>query len=167
MTVPTALLPIIHQLEGSPSHQEFTLLINQLKSFTTILPELHNFLKENEVKSSAQVKELAKSLREYYEQKTSAINKADTNNSLSLDLESTENIRKELRKTFKENNICFIANGTFYCAIIESEIGLDDSILPSKFDIPPLSFPSTHVMNFSSQNYRFRQKSWRMKLRRK
>jgi hypothetical protein len=157
MTVPAVLLPVISQLEDSPSQEEFTLVINQLKSLTTTLPELHNLLKEDEVKYCAQAKQLAKSLKEHYEQKTDVVNKAETNQSLSLDFESTENIKKELKKTFKENNICLIANGTFYYTIIESEIGLDDPMPPTKFDIFPLTFSNNPVINLFSLNYRLIQ----------
>eukprot|EP00826_Nyctotherus_ovalis_P036907 TRINITY_DN3318_c0_g1_i14.p1 TRINITY_DN3318_c0_g1~~TRINITY_DN3318_c0_g1_i14.p1 ORF type:complete len:205 (+),score=17.65 TRINITY_DN3318_c0_g1_i14:123-737(+) len=111
LTIPSPLLPVILLLENSAGQEEREEAARQLKALSETTPELEALLK-GQALGSAEPREVAKKLREYYEQKITPAKKTEASFSCSLDLETTENIRRELRKTYKENNINFIANGT-------------------------------------------------------
>lgn len=122
LTIPSSLLPVILLLENSATQEEREEAMRQLKVLSETVPELEAFFK-GQAPESAEPREVAKKLREYCEQKITPAKNTEASFSCSLDPESTENIRRELRKTYKENNISFIANGTPHTTL-EWDIGL-------------------------------------------
>lgn len=113
MIAPSILVLVISQLENLTTQEEYTQAIAKLKSLVKTIPELSTIININQVRDfKVQAKELANLLRNYAESKDDSTAKIESTLSQLLDIESVKNIKKELRKTYMDNNIFYIAKGS-------------------------------------------------------
>ena len=115
-----ALVSLISQLEACHSNQEYIQLLAEFELLAKTNPEIgtaHAYiLAQYPTLSNIEPATIAKALKDHY----GADSKKVPQLSLSLDSDSLQNIKKELRKTYQENNIGFLAN--------EVDIGLEESL---------------------------------------
>lgn len=129
-----ALNSLLSGLEMCELHAEYMELLGQLEHAARGNVEIaraHSYLLSKYPNlPNVEPKTIAKLLREYWETKVSAASQR-----LTLDADSAQNLKKELRKTYHDNNIEFLANSTPLLKV-ESDIGLDDSLYSAP-DIKP------------------------------
>ena len=134
--IPPTIKPWLAELESCDSHEGYTELLSKLevksKSDKQLREAFHLVSGQYPTLSDIEPGLVARSIKEHYfdmnkEVKTgtdeagktavicplevSALVPSQPIN-LSLDTDSLQNIKKELRKTYAENNINFLANGT-------------------------------------------------------
>ena len=109
--VPSALNTLLPRLELCQSNEEYVVILNQLyeeaKSDPNVKAAYTNLLSKHPNLLNVDSKTVAKVLHEFYFPKSSPIS-----SKLTLDFDTTQNIRRELSRTFQDFNLDYLANST-------------------------------------------------------
>jgi hypothetical protein len=109
ISIPSVLNTILTQLQYSQSQEEYVMVLKQLdeeaKSDSNIAAGYNHLLTRHPNLLNVDSGTVARVLSEYYFPKSLPIP-----SKLSLDLDSTQNIKMELSKTFHDCNVDYLAN---------------------------------------------------------
>ena len=112
--IPSSLMSIITQLEDNNPPQNLSEVLDKLNELAHDTPEIKlaytHLLSQSPVITKEDPKNIAKIIRDYFNQKSS-MTATENKLNLQLDFDTIENIKKELRTTYNENNIVVLANG--------------------------------------------------------
>lgn len=109
--IPSIFYSFIRSLENCRSHEEYMNLLQtleQLAKADPLIARAYSYsLSKYPTLPNVEPKTIAKLFREYWYAEEDG-----TKQRLVLDADSTQNLKKELRKTYHDSNIEFLANST-------------------------------------------------------